>query len=113
MFINFDDIGQVCVTFRGDPNTTVGAPCGLSRERTVELAGEGESFIGKVVSIRKQIANVVVKGFVTLPYSGTAPGVGYVSLAGDGAGAITVCDDGRAYLVVDVDTVNKTATILL
>ncbi|MBE6985164.1 MAG: hypothetical protein E7434_06100 [Ruminococcaceae bacterium] len=113
MFVSFENIGQVCATFHCDDGVAVGAPCSMSRTGTVGASDDEENFIGVVESIKNNYACVTVRGFVTLPYSGTTPGIGYCTLTGDGAGKIKVCVDGNSYLVAAVDTVNKTATILL
>ena len=39
--------------------------------------------------------------------------VGYVNLAADGAGKVQVNENGRSYLVIDMDTTKQTITFLL
>lgn len=113
MFISFENVGQVCATFYCDGTVAVGAPCSMSRAGTVGACGDEENFVGVVAAVRDNCANVIVRGFVTVPYSGTTPGIGYCLLTGDGAGNIKVCVDGNSYFVATVDTANHTATILL
>jgi len=111
--ISFDDIGQVCVSFHCDNEIAPGSPCSVYRSQTVGFAKANEPFIGKVISYRNNVANVVISGFVTFPYSGSPVSVGYTNLCSDGEGNITANEDGKTYLVVAVDNFKKTATILL
>ncbi len=113
MIFKFDDIGQVCASFYCDDGVNAGDPCSIVRNRTINTTREDEAFIGKVLSVRNNVASVAVGGFVTLSFTGSAPGTGYANLSGNGNGGIMVCNDGKTYLVVSVDAVNKTATILL
>ena len=113
MFLNYDGIGQVCASFNCNTNITAGAPCTLTTAKTVATAREDEFIFGQVLSVHNGVANVAVKGFMTFRYTGSTPGIGYVPLCGDGAGGISICSDCQSYWVVAVDSVNKTATVLL
>ena len=63
--------------------------------------------------MRGDLVTVQYRGFVTLPYSGTAPSVGYGILAADGAGGVKGAQSGESYLIVNVDTTAKTVCVLL
>ena len=53
-------------------------------------------------------------GYVELPYTGTAPAVGYALLAADGKGGVrTAASGGRSCLVVHVDTAEKKIGLFL
>ena len=56
-----------------------------------------------------------LRGFVTLPYSGTTPpSLGYNALAADGDGGVKLADSSvRQRLVVEVDSTASTVTFLL
>jgi len=74
----------------------------------------GEDFCGTVCSVGRdgKVCSVVLGGLVRLPFSGTAPGLGWTALAADGQGGVTA-GSGREYLVVDVDEAGKTAVCRL
>ena len=63
---------------------------------------------------RKGIAAVQVKGYVELPYSGTAaPGLGWVNLAADGVGGVAVDADGIPCMVITRNQTDKTVGLYL
>ena len=69
----------------------------------------------KAVSRGKDACSVQLRGFVTLPYSGTtAPSLGYNALEADGAGGVKVGESSaRERLVVEVDATAGKVTFLL
>ena len=109
----FQEIGQVCVTM-AHTGEVLDKPCKLTGSGTVAPSGSGEGFCGVAVSQRGGYAGVVMRGFVTLPCSGTVPGVGKTSLLADGSGGVrapATGETGESYLIVAVD--GKNVTILL
>ena len=114
MNISFDGIGQNVVTFRAAEGLEAGEVCKVTANGTVGACAAGERFCGVVDHLEDDgAAAVVLAGFVTAPYTGTAPVVGYDKLAADGDGAVAANDAGGEYLVADVDTENLTVTLLL
>ena len=113
MSIVFENIGQVCASFECDGTVQVGEPCNIEKTGIIKRCGEDQPIMGKVLSIKDGIANVAVGGFVTLPYVGTPPMPGYVSLCGDDAGHVCMSSDLPPHFIVANDSVNKTITILL
>ena len=114
MSVSFRGIGQVCATFLG--SGTEGKVVKVSGASTVAPCSAGDDFCGVAVCVKDGACAVQVAGFVTVPYSGeTAPSVGYAMLSADGDGGVTTAEAnaGREFLVVDVDTVAETVTILL
>ena len=111
MSVSFEGIGRWCATFlAGDVEQ--GDPVKISANGTVAACSAGDAFCGVAVSERDGACSVQLGGFITLPYSGTAPTVGYAALCADGTGGVK--SGGTAsYLTVDVDTTEKTVTILL
>ena len=109
----FQEIGQVCVTM-AHTGEVLDKPCKLSASGMVAPSGDGDGFCGVAISQRGGYAGVVLRGFVTLPCSGTVPGVGKASLLADGKGGVRAPgtgETGESYWVLAVDGAN--VTILL
>lgn len=113
MKISMKGYGENTATFNTDGIVCVSHPVKITDNYTVSPCTSGDSFAGVAVNVKNEIACVQLDGFATVTYSGTAPTTGYCTLVADGNGGIKVSADGREYLVVDVDTVNKTAGIII
>jgi hypothetical protein len=90
--------------------TDEGKPVKISANKTVALSGDGEDFYGIVESIAEDNAVCVVKtrGIVTVPYSGSAPALGWTQLCANGSGGVkTGSGTNKYYFVLDVDTTNN------
>lgn len=114
MAIRFNGIGEIAATFSGACEK--GDIVTLSAPKTAVKAAAGQGVCGVCVSKGTGIVGVCVGGMVTVAYTGTAPVVGYAELTAAGGNAVKVAATGDVKitrLVVDVDTVAKTATILL
>lgn len=112
MTVSFNGIGQVNATFLGEKlaeNTMVK----MSGSGTVAACADGDSFCGKTLCCKDDACTVQVGGFLTVGYSGTAPALGWTSLAADGQGGVKSAENGRVYLVASVDTTAKAVTIML
>ena len=109
--ISFEDIGNLMVTFCAEEGVQSGQMVKMTGNGTVGPCGEGDTFCGVAGMPRSGAVGVQVGGFVkvaaTMPLS-----VGKIGLVADGKGGVKV-GDGTAVLVVDVDTVEKTAAICL
>lgn len=114
MALSFESIGQKIVSFKVASSADVGRPCAMCANDTVgEPADDGE-IIGVVASIRGELAGVIVSGCVTQPYAGAAPACGYQPLGYDSAEAgVKVITGCKKYLVVNVNTEEKTVTFFL
>ena len=95
--------------------TDEGKPVKISASNTVALAGDNELFHGIVKTIEKDgKCGVALDGVQTVPYSGTAPGLGLIKLEADGAGNVKVdATNGREHVVLAVDTTNTLVTFKL
>lgn len=113
MHYSYEQIGTVCATFNCTPEVKVGQVCHMFGNDCVCMADEDSDFDGVVVGRRDLCVAVVVRGFVTVPYSGVAPFVGNTCLRADGTGSVHVASGGKSYLVVSVDTDNMTVTFLM
>lgn len=113
MQVSFEEIGQMAATFQANSGLSLGQVCKLTENGTVGPCAAGDDFCGVVSVQRGGYAAAVVRGFVTLPYTGdTAPAVGWCTLAADGNGGVAVPESGgRSILVVCVE--NGTVTVLL
>ena len=113
MKVAFNSIGEHLVTFASN-GVNKGEPVKVSAAGTVSPCSAGDVFDGAAVDVRGGYASVALDGFVTLPYTGTAPGIGHVTLAADGSGGVkTAASGGRTVLAVDVDTAAKTVCFKL
>ena len=113
MSVSFEGVGQVCATFLGG-KLTEGHVVKMTGNGTVGACAADDAFCGAAVCCKDDACTVQVGGFVTVGYTGTAPGVGWKALAADGKGGVkTAGTDGVNCLVTDVDTTAKTVTILL
>lgn len=105
MNISYEGIGYLAVTMPA-ADCAADAVCTVSADGAA-ACDAGEKFCGVAVAVENGMAAVQVEGFVKLGYSGTAPSVGYVSLAADGSGKVAVDPAGNSYLVVAVDTAGQ------
>lgn len=115
MSVSFSGVGMVCATFLGQ-GLSEGQMVKLSGGAAVAACGDGEAFCGAVAHCGDGACSVQVKGFLTVGYSGTAPGAGPAALCGNGTGGVRASGEGDAETwcqVADVDTAAKTVTVLL
>lgn len=114
MAISFNAIGQTHVSFAAASSAKAGQVCKMTANATVGACAAGESFCGVVTDVRGGVAAVTTAGYAELKYTGTAPSVGYQTLAADGAGGVkTATTGGRSLLVVQVDSANETVGVFL
>lgn len=74
----------------------------MSGNNTVKKAAAGK-FVGVAHAVRGEYVLVQTGGFAVLPYSGTAPTVGFATLAADSNADATASASGREVLVTEVD----------
>lgn len=101
------------ITLRNNMNVAVGKAVGFKNAYTSCVPADGDHFCGVCTSKRGIYVTVLMSGFTTVSYSGTAPVVGYNKLVGDGTGKVKVDDNGRHILVTNVDTTKQTIDIIL
>ncbi len=109
--VSFQGLNESVTTFLG--TATVGVPVKVSASATVANCADGNVFCGVACGGRDGCVAVQVSGYVKLPYSGTAPTVGYVKLVADDSGGVKTSSSGREYLVVELDTTAKTVGFIL
>lgn len=113
MAVSTEGIGQVRITVKCNPEMTAGVPCYVDGESFVDICADGSEFVGIVDHVEGSLASVIIRGVVTVSYSGTFPGYGLVSLAGDGLGGVKAYADGEKYTVLSADRTKQTINILL
>ena len=113
---SYEGIGALYATFSCGA-LTEGVPVRVSAAGSVSACSKGNEIAGvaAAVSRGKDACSVQLRGFVTLPYSGTtAPSLGYNALVADGDGAVKLADSSaRQRLVVEVDATAGKVTFLL
>ena len=107
--VGFDGIGSMVITVKDD-GLALGQPCKCSGGKAMTKAAAAEAFHGVCLWQREDIAGVQVDGFITLPYTGSAPAVGFGILAANGSGGVQTAASGMSRMIVDVDSVLKTVT---
>ncbi len=112
MSVSYNSIGQLCITCLGT-GPQINAPCKVSTSNTIATCLEDDPIDGVVVTKGDYLSTVAIRGFVTLPYLGTAPSFGYCALAAAGNGKVKILQGAREFLVLQVDTAKKTVTFCL
>lgn len=112
MSVSFGGLLESTATFKTAASITAGKLVKMSANGTVAACSDGDKFCGYVVSGDGSYAAVQVRGIVTVPYTGTAPSVGFASLVSDGTGVKT-SNSGREHLVISVDSTGSKVTFLI
>ena len=115
MKVSFEGIGENLVTFYNSASApaAAGHTVKMSANGEVAACADGDVFCGVCSSCSDELAAVKTCGCIGMAYTGTAPTLGYAKLASDANGGVKVSASGREYLVVEVDTVNKTVEFAL
>lgn len=114
MNISFESIGSEYVTFSARGTLSQGTPCKVIANGAVMACTAGDDFCGVACAPKNDTVAVQLRGFVTLPYTGTAPTLGYCGLVADGTGKVKVSSDAaRKFLTVQVNPASATVCILL
>ncbi len=112
MSVNFNGFGEEITTFEAAAGVAAGKPVMISANNKVQAVTSG-AFCGVCTNVRGGYAGVQLKGYVTMPYSGTVT-VGYQKLAAATGGKVTVdTTNGKEYLVIDVNSTAGTVGFML
>lgn len=98
MKVSFEGVGEQVLSFNKASGVTKGALVKMSANSTVKACDAGDRFMGVCIASGDAFAEIKTAGYVELGYSGTAPTVGYATLAADAAA-------GRRYVVLRVEPV--------
>ena len=113
MTVSFNGFNENAVTFLRDGEIEAGAPVTVTANGTVSPAEDGDILCGVAAAADGDCVTVQLTGYVKLAYTGDAPAVGYTALSCDGEGGVACDEDGKSYLVIDVDTVAGTVGFIL
>ena len=109
--ISFEGIGAAVATFAVSGEVKGGQVVKVSASGTVAPCATGDKFCGVALEPRAGSAAVQVKGFVTVPCTGTLT-PGWAVLCADGSGGVKAAaagSDGAAPLGVEVLVVSADA----
>ena len=116
MSVAFDGMGSVVVTFQAN-SATAGKPASMAGNNMVANASGGVAPVGIILNRRGNHAAVQIQGYTQVKYSAaTTPSLGWNQLVTDGTGGLRLAasgETGRACLVVNRDTENKTMGLFL
>ena len=96
MSISYNGIGHFSVTFP-ENDCAEGAVCKLSNDGEAVSCSAGDKLFGVVKFVDGGKACVLIEGFVTVSYSGTAPNCGWCNLSADGNGGVKTDSVKDAY----------------
>ncbi|MCI2057952.1 MAG: DUF2190 family protein [Oscillibacter sp.] len=114
MKLSYEAIGQWCATFACS-GVSEGQVVKISANDTAAACSDSDAFAGVAVSVAHggEACSVQLGGMVSVPYSGTAPAVGWTTLTADENGGVKAASTGKTYLTVHTDTAAKTVTFVL
>ncbi len=114
MSISFTGINEQVITFKAAEALEPGTLVKISANGTVSPCADGDKITGVVLFCRENLAAVQINGFVSLPYTGSTPAFGYSKICAASATEIKADNaDGRELLVLEADTAENTAGIML
>lgn len=112
---SFEGIGQWAATFACNSDVAVGQVVKINGNGEVTVCGDGDGVCGVAVAVGRDggACSVALGGIVAVPYTGTAPALGWSGLSANGTGGVKASTSGREHLVVDVDTAGMMVTFAL
>ncbi len=113
MSVAFYGTSELVLSFEAGESVTAGYPQTVSHNNTVTDAADGALPAGIALHCRRDIAAVQMKGYVEVPYSGTAPTLGWNTLVADGKGGLRCASGGLSRLVINVDTAARCVGLYL
>lgn len=114
MSISFTGINEQVITFKTETELEAGTLVKISANGTVSACAANDKIAGVVLFCRDKLAAVQVSGFAALPYTGTAPTLGYAKLCAASATQIKAdSTNGRELMVLEADTNEKIAGFML
>ena len=117
MSISYQGIGEWCATLKCGAGVSEDTVVKVGADGAAARCGAEDAFCGVVRSVARdgKACSVQLGGLAKVKYSGDAvPAVGYGKLAANGAGGVSVnAAKGREYLILHVDSAEKTVVIKL
>jgi len=111
-WISYEGIGEVAMSVGLLDTVQAGMPVCFHENGWVCPAEDGEQFCGVAMKRRGDLGTVQVKGFVSVPYTGSLD-LGWNKLAANGEGGIRQDEAGLMILVAEVDEDAGAAVICL
>ena len=116
MSVAFNGIDNQVVTFQADTGEA-GDSMAMEDNNKVTKAPSGAAPVGVLVGKRSGHGAVQIRGYVQVPYSGSAaPSLGWNRLVANGSGGMRLAasgETGRNCLVVNLNTADKTMGLFL
>lgn len=113
MKTSLNGFNEAMATFKAEGLPVISGVVKLSDNMTVSQCADGDKFIGVCAGLESGYACVELSGYATVSYTGISPAIGCTKLSADGKNGVKADENGREYIVTDIDTVNKTAGIIL
>ncbi len=102
MSISFNGFNEKAITLKTTSQLAKNSFVKISANDTVAACAQGDVFCGIVATSDKKYATVITSGTVTVPFTGTAPTLGFCKLAANGTNGVCVdSTDGRTCLVLN------------
>ena len=111
MSVSYNGFNEKAITFRTKEKIADNTFVKISANDTVAACASGDVFCGIVATGDNKHATVLTNGTVTVPYTGTAPTLGYCNLVANGTGGVSVDANGRECLVLSINSGNKVTFI--
>lgn len=109
MSISYDGFNEKAITLRTASQLTKNSFVKISANDTVDACAQGDAFCGVVATADEKFATVITSGTVTVPFTGTAPTLGFCKLVANDTKGVSVDDtDGRTCLVLNCHNGNVT-----
>ena len=111
MNVSFEGLENAVVTFQ-EEQVTAGYPVSMSSDATVGNAAAGTAPVGVALNVRGGCAAVQIRGFAALPYSGSAPDLGWTALTADGSGGVRAAGEGQGVRALVVSAASDSAAVV-
>lgn len=111
MKTSFNGFNEQVASFEAASGVAEGKVVGISANGKVQAVTSG-AFCGVCRNVRNDIAAVQLTGYVRVPYTGNLS-VGYQKISATTGSKVAADNNGREFLVVDVDSTAKIAGIIL
>lgn len=112
MKVCFNGFQENATSFEVSGTVSPGDPVKISGNGTVAASADTEAFCGVALGVRDGIAVVQLGGYVKVPYTGSVS-TGFQKLSAAGEGKVKADENGREFLVIDVDSTAQNCGLLL
>ena len=114
MKVSFKGFNEQAASFSAASGVSAGMTVTVTSNGTVSKSAADDAFAGIALNVDGGLACVQLCGYAEAAYTGTAPSLGIVALAGNGSGGVkAAATGGREVLAVSVDTTAKTVGFIM